>query len=704
MLKKSNGSAVSYKGITVQRFVSNEKNKFGADVVSINRNSDFGHVHAIQRVLNAFIENSYEYSEEHAELLTSFILFYNASNRGKYDKLKPKYSSNLTKNLDKNKVGISTDYTEWAGNTQIVIPIRGNILKKSNKDVVTNELERETIKSVKEKVTGKEDLKKFDEFQKDKIDTEKKEVAKLKEDLKKDEAKVAKKTDEVAKDITELKKDPEENKEELAKKEAEKKALEAKKAEITAKKDELALKEAELKKDEKERTTGKKLPDPEVKTVAKDVAKTTGEPVKTAKETAQDPTADKKASDGTTMAKDPAKTTDSAKSADAAKSTTAAKATDSTAANNTAKSANTAANTNTAPAKTAESAKSTETPAKSADAAKATDSAAKTTAKDATTAAPAKQADTTAAANNTAQPAKTADSAKSTDAAKTAETPAKTADAAKTTTDNSAKTAAKEASKSTETVAALAKETAKSAEETKSTAKDAAKTTDESKAAAKDAAKDAAKKVEEKLPSKEEVKAMQGELEKLKKEKQEKDENTANVIGDKIVFLKVKDLLAEGHYNSELWSIDTENDEELFQSPFTKVCGKEFKEADNGILVMSFKKDDITETDTHHLALVDKDKLQLIKQSKETVHWRSFIEAKEGKVYAIMKEGNNFYLARFTADLELELKSEQPVSPDSQLAIKKSKIYLTGKPDGKTVVIKVFNKADLKIKEKKPKK
>ncbi len=210
-----------------------------------------------------------------------------------------------------------------------------------------------------------------------------------------------------------------------------------------------------------------------------------------------------------------------------------------------------------------------------------------------------------------------------------------------------------------------------------------------------------AKKVEEKLPTtKTEIKKMAQELTELKAKEKDKVENSENVVGEKIVFLKVKEFLAEGHYSSEMWAVDTENDDELFQSPFKKVCGKEFKELGTGVVVMSFRENDVLGTDTHHLALLDKENLKLIKQTQEIIFWRSFVKEQSGKIYAIEVKDGKYYLAQFKEDLTFEMRSSDPINPDCEIAFKKNKIYLTKRaPDNSGVSIRVLNRDNLKLRD-----
>lgn len=55
---------INYKGFTLQRFYSDEPGKFGGDILVLNKNSSYGHINSIKRILNAYIQSSFEYTEK----------------------------------------------------------------------------------------------------------------------------------------------------------------------------------------------------------------------------------------------------------------------------------------------------------------------------------------------------------------------------------------------------------------------------------------------------------------------------------------------------------------------------------------------------------------------------------------------------------------------------------------------------------------
>ena len=586
---------INYKGFTLQRFYSDEPGKFGGDILVLNKNASYGHINSIKRILNAYIQSSFEYTEKNADVLVMEVLYYNAQNRQKLDRIKKRYTKSLVAALNKNKVGIGKKFNDWPGNTQIVIPIKSSAESKTPA-ITENKTEKKTETKTEEKkeptsteknpVTEREKIKPTkpkvpsSEMSKESITNTSKTVDDKKTPAK-EVAKESKPTDVV-----------------VEKKNIEERVVEKDKGKTTN------ITESEVKQPEKTKDSN-----PEIKkavTIDKPVAKDTKPTVvveekktpakESAKEVAKETKPPVVIEEKKTPVKEPAK--------EVAKETK--------------------------PPVVIEEKK---TPAKEV-------------AKETKPEEPKKEPAKTVVLNETKpEPAK----------AVTVDKPV---------------------------------EQPKKVEEPK-------------KEAPKTVVTPPAKKVEEKLPTtKTEIKKMAQELTELKAKEKDKVENSENVVGEKIVFLKVKEFLAEGHYSSEMWAVDTENDDELFQSPFKKVCGKEFKELGTGVVVMSFKENDVLGTDTHHLALLDKENLKLIKQTQEIIFWRSFVKEQSGKIYAIEVKDGKYYLAQFKEDLTFEMRSSDPINPDCEIAFKKNKIYLTKRAqDNSGVSIRVLNRDSLKLRD-----
>ncbi|MCR5605649.1 MAG: hypothetical protein K6F69_02380 [Treponema sp.] len=99
------------------------KEKFDADIFIIGKNAGVDHVRNLRHIVAAYLVAAYGYSDKDAMTLATFITVYNAVYRGNIDVFKAKYKDVVIKNIDASKVGISVNWKEWAGNTQMIIPL-----------------------------------------------------------------------------------------------------------------------------------------------------------------------------------------------------------------------------------------------------------------------------------------------------------------------------------------------------------------------------------------------------------------------------------------------------------------------------------------------------------------------------------------------------------------------------------------------------
>lgn len=193
------------------------------------------------------------------------------------------------------------------------------------------------------------------------------------------------------------------------------------------------------------------------------------------------------------------------------------------------------------------------------------------------------------------------------------------------------------------------------------------------------------------------IEQLKKENEDLKIKEKEKEEKSENIIGDKVLFLRLVKYEDDGHYTNELWVLDASNEQTLYKSPYTNICGKEFHVIKEGVVVIGFDGNRPVER-VHRLVLLDQEKLSQVKVTKEEIFWRSHIVYKDGKIYAFEKYKNDVYLSRFNPDLTLDARSSEPVGTNSELSFYKDRIFLTGKPGNEEeTVIRILQKQDLKV-------
>lgn len=99
------------------------KEKLDADILIIGSQSQLDHINNLRRIISGYLTAAYNYSESDADTLAVFITVYNAVYRSNIGAFFDKYKSAVTDNLDANYCGLSVDYRDWPGKTQIVIPL-----------------------------------------------------------------------------------------------------------------------------------------------------------------------------------------------------------------------------------------------------------------------------------------------------------------------------------------------------------------------------------------------------------------------------------------------------------------------------------------------------------------------------------------------------------------------------------------------------
>ncbi len=208
------------------------------------------------------------------------------------------------------------------------------------------------------------------------------------------------------------------------------------------------------------------------------------------------------------------------------------------------------------------------------------------------------------------------------------------------------------------------------------------------------------KKAEEKAAvAEQKVEKLEKEIAVVKEELKKKEEQSDNVVNNKIIFLKFIKYDSDGHYSNELWAIDTTKDDALFKSPYNNICSKDFREVPNqGILVLGYDGDKV-ETRKHKLVILDPDKLSVKKTSEAAdIFWRTPMIYRDDLIYVIEKFKDKYHVTRFKPDLTLDIRSSDDVEENSEITFFKDKVYVTGKPkEGDKTTIRIFKKDDLTL-------
>ena len=103
--------------------VDSTTGKLDADIFILGKNAGVDHIRNLRHIIAAYLTQTYKYSEKDSMTLATFITVYNAVYRGNMGVFQSKYKEIVTKHLHADKVGISVNWEEWAGKTEMVIPL-----------------------------------------------------------------------------------------------------------------------------------------------------------------------------------------------------------------------------------------------------------------------------------------------------------------------------------------------------------------------------------------------------------------------------------------------------------------------------------------------------------------------------------------------------------------------------------------------------
>ncbi len=181
------------------------------------------------------------------------------------------------------------------------------------------------------------------------------------------------------------------------------------------------------------------------------------------------------------------------------------------------------------------------------------------------------------------------------------------------------------------------------------------------------------------------------ELDKREDELRSK-ELDKSVFAEKLYYLKIKEYLEAGHYNNEMYMINAATRRVMFKSPVENICGSRYDVFSGGVAVIVHQGDHKT---GHRLMLLDRETLKQSKRGKDDIFWRSFVEIRDGFIYAIMVENGKYYLGRYDGSLERTARSQEQVSENTFISFYGEYVYIN-RHDKKILVLK---KEDLSLVE-----
>ncbi len=222
-----------------------ETELFNADILILGDGAGVDHINNLRHILSGYLVSAYNYNSDDAWVLAKFVTFYNAVYRQDMNYFNSHYSKAVLSYLEEGKVGISTSYEEWPGNTQLVIPL--STRTGIDTDILTEEA---VIESLREEEGMNLDVRKeMTEIKEEEIQVEEEAIREERQELTEREDEADSRREDIAERDSELTRREEEDSEtpELAR---EREELESEKEELAREEADIAEEREEL--DERE--------------------------------------------------------------------------------------------------------------------------------------------------------------------------------------------------------------------------------------------------------------------------------------------------------------------------------------------------------------------------------------------------------------------------------------------------------------------
>lgn len=120
---KASNSGSKNRYYVIHAIDPDESDKLDADIIILGPDAGVDHINNLRRIISGYLASAYSYTNEDADTLAVFITVYNAVYRGKLEEAGKKYKKIVLDNLSAADFGLSTNYKDWPGHSQIIIPL-----------------------------------------------------------------------------------------------------------------------------------------------------------------------------------------------------------------------------------------------------------------------------------------------------------------------------------------------------------------------------------------------------------------------------------------------------------------------------------------------------------------------------------------------------------------------------------------------------
>lgn len=117
------GSGAANRYFVIHSVSGPDGDKLDADIIGLGSAAAVDHVRNLRFILQGYLQEAYSYSANDALLLAEYITIYNAVYRGNWDYFSARYKQPVLDHLTPEKAGLAVRYSEWPGNTLMLIPL-----------------------------------------------------------------------------------------------------------------------------------------------------------------------------------------------------------------------------------------------------------------------------------------------------------------------------------------------------------------------------------------------------------------------------------------------------------------------------------------------------------------------------------------------------------------------------------------------------
>ncbi len=120
---KSTNAGSKSRYYVIHAIDPNESGKLDADIIILGPDAGVDHINNLRRIISGYLSSAYGYTNDDADTLAVFITVYNAVYRGKLADAGKKYKKIVLDNVTEADFGLSVNYKDWPGHSQIIIPV-----------------------------------------------------------------------------------------------------------------------------------------------------------------------------------------------------------------------------------------------------------------------------------------------------------------------------------------------------------------------------------------------------------------------------------------------------------------------------------------------------------------------------------------------------------------------------------------------------